>query len=254
MRFPTHTFFMLYFWVRFKYYVCCIGCSCWFCICCSVEWCTWCFPCCFSRSLDDTERFVGVCLSEAVFGIEFRIAVCVSTKDFIISFLERSFFWRKSRLSLRILQHLWAWFSNFFRAPLSELVGDSTLLFNVHSSHLKWLFIAGNSASALRNFCWVWSFTMEKCGVYGKLERGVDVPEVAWYLLLASIEKSHSVFLSGGTLCGSSLSETDSVFSSGETICWSSNVQESLWLYVNRSPCQFEIFCLPIFFALKVAW
>ena len=60
---------------------------------------------------------------------------------------------------------------------------------------------------------------MEKCGVYGKLERGVDVPEVAWYLLLASIEKSHSVFLSGGTLCGSSLSETDPVFSSGETIC-----------------------------------
>ena len=128
MRFPTFIFFMLSFCVRFKCCVCCIGCSCWFSICCCVECCTWCFRCCFSRRLRDTERVVGVCLSEAVLDIELRIAVCVSTKDFIISSLEGGSLWKKSRLTSAMLQHLWGWFSNFFRAPLREVVSDSILL------------------------------------------------------------------------------------------------------------------------------
>ena len=199
MRFPTYTFFKLYFCVRFKCCVCCIGCSCCFSICCCDECCTICFHCCFSWRLGDTEGVVGVCLSEVVFYIESRLAVCVSTKDFIISSLERSSFWRKSKLSSTILQHLQ--FSDFFRAPLSEVVSDSILLFRVDSSHLKWLFIADNSASTLKTFCWVWSFITEICGVSGNIERGVCVSEVTWYLFFTSIEKSHSVFSSGSSLC-----------------------------------------------------
>ena len=86
---------------------------------------------------------------------ESRIAVCVSTKDFIISSLEKSSLWKKTRLSSTILQHLWGWFSNFFRAPFSEVITDSILLFKVDSSYLKWLFIADNSASTLKIFCWI---------------------------------------------------------------------------------------------------
>ena len=136
---------------------------CWFFICCCVERCTRCFRCCFSQRLGHTEGVVAVCLSEAVFDIELRIAVCVSTKDFITSSLERSSFLRKNRLSSTILQHLWGWLCIFFRAPLSEVVSDSILLLNVDSSHLKWLLIADSSASALKTFCWVWSFITEIC-------------------------------------------------------------------------------------------
>ena len=39
-----------------------------------------------------------------VFDIESRIAVCVSTKDFIISSLERSSFWRKVGLKFEVIK------------------------------------------------------------------------------------------------------------------------------------------------------
>ena len=203
--------------------VCCIGCSCWFSICCYVECCTWCFRCCFSPRLRDTERVVGICLSKAVLDIESRIAVCVSTKGFISS-LERSSFWRKSKLSSTILQHLWGWFSNFFRAPLSEEVSGSVLLFEVDSSHLKWLFIADNSASTLKTFCWVWSFITEICGVSGKVERGVCVS-----LLL----RNHTLCFCLLKLDADRHSVKHTVFSSGETICWSSNVLGSFIMVIS---------------------
>ena len=49
---------------------------------------------------------------------------------------------------------------------------------------------------------------MEICGFSGKVKRGVCVSGVTWYLLFPAIEKLHSVFSSGGTLCGLSLCET----------------------------------------------
>ena len=127
---------MLHFWALFKCYVSYIGCSCWFSVCCCVECCTWCKLLFLTkvRWYWKSRRSLFVWS-----GIWYWIENCSLRfdKDFIISPLERSSFWRKSWLSSSILQHLWGWFSNFFRAPLSEVVSESILLLEVDSSHLK---------------------------------------------------------------------------------------------------------------------
>ena len=107
---------------------------------------------------------LNACLFEEAFENESKIAVCISTKDIIMSVLERSSFWRSSKLPW-IAPHLQGWYSKFFikgtcgymrlklfKSPLNKIARDSILLFRSDNSHIKSLFIADNFSSNFKFF------------------------------------------------------------------------------------------------------
>ena len=76
----------------------------------------------------------------------FRMAVWVSSNDFINSHLANSSFWRKLKFSFMFSQ-------DYQGKPLeAPLISDSIFLFLSESSHLTWLFHAERSTSTLDTF------------------------------------------------------------------------------------------------------